>query len=775
LEDRQVFESWKEIASYLKRSYKTLRRLERDHGLPVHRLEDSPKARVFAYKDEIDRWLQDMQQAGKISKRAVKIRKPSILQIIILAIISAVIVGLFLWHPWSTVEVDWSKPGNPNLAIPYFENNTGEQSLEYLRSGLSEWLIADLSQSRFINVVSGDRILTILQRLNLEEKEKYSSEDLAKIAKYGGANYIVKGNFIKVGDKFVITVMLQNPQTGEVVSSIKQESASEAELASKVDELTRYLKLDLKLTSEQIASDMDKDVGKITTSSPEAYKYYIEGVKYNNLAEVRVALQFLERAVTIDPEFAMAYRIMAACYWQLGDLIKWEESIQRALGLIDRISERERLLIQGHFYTWSQSEKRLDIAIDVFEELLELYPEDYIGNKNLGNIFMILEQWDKAIERFKVPIEDKTEFIWPYANISQVYMANGLYEKAQEVLENYIKNFPDNHVIRQRIALTHYNQGNLNFALSAIDKAASLDPANDVIIMLKGDIFSCKGYMLEAEREYKKLLDLEEPNAHLNYALKLSSLYLLQGKFTESKDLVRQLIQQAQKNGILWGESWGYLYLAYIQAKSGSPEQALESYSKALELWVDIETSEEPEEESLDLYFKGLAYLEMDSMIEAQKTADELEEITKFIMNEKLKRTHYIVLGMIELKKGNYLKAIEFSKQAVSLLPFQYQLNSADTQALYIEPLALSYYMAGDLERCQKEYERITSLTSGRMAWGDIYAKSFYMLGKINEQRGNKDKAIENYEKFLDLWKDADPGIAEVEDAREGLTRLKDQ
>ncbi len=80
----------------------------------------------------------------------------------------------------------------------------------------------------------------------------------------------MRGNFIKVGDHFVITVLLQKPQTGEIVGSIKKELMSETELPSKVDELTRSLKLDMKLTSEQIASDMDKDVGEITTSSPEA-------------------------------------------------------------------------------------------------------------------------------------------------------------------------------------------------------------------------------------------------------------------------------------------------------------------------------------------------------------------------------------------------------------------------------------------------------------------------------------------------------------------------
>ena len=77
------------------------------------------------------------------------------------------------------------------------------------------------------------------------------------------------------------------------------------------------------------------------------------------------------------------------------------------------------------------------------------------------------------------------------------------------------------------------------------------------------------------------------------------------------------------------------------------------------------------------------------------------------------------------------------------------------------------------MERAQEEYERIISLTVGRYFSGDIHAKSFYMLGKIHEQQGNTAKAIEHYEKFLSLWKNADPGIPEVEDARNRLAELR--
>jgi tetratricopeptide (TPR) repeat protein len=86
--------------------------------------------------------------------------------------------------------------------------------------------------------------------------------------------------------------------------------------------------------------------------------------------------------------------------------------------------------------------------------------------------------------------------------------------------------------------------------------------------------------------------------------------------------------------------------------------------------------------------------------------------------------------------------------------------------------LGLAYYKAGDLENAQTEYEAIIKLTTGRLRYGDIYAKSFYMLGKIAEQQGDKGRAIENYRKFLDLWKDADPDRPEPADARKRLAAI---
>ena len=211
--------------------------------------------------------------------------------------------------------------------------------------------------------------------------------------------------------------------------------------------------------------------------------------------------------------------------------------------------------------------------------------------------------------------------------------------------------------------------------------------------------------------------------------------------------------------------------LAYLHLKSGNLEEALEECERAMNSIV--ESPWYLYDQIVQLHRKGHAYLEKRSLDEAQQTAKEIKESVEKLINKKFIRYYYHLIGMTDLKRENFSEAIEYFKEALSLLPSQWEYP--DPHALFIDSSALTYYKAGDLVKAQEEYEKITALTTGRLHYGDIYAKSFYMLGKIYEQQGKTTKSIENYEKFLDLWKDADLGIAEVEDAKKRLAELQIQ
>jgi len=173
------------------------------------------------------------------------------------------------------------------------------------------------------------------------------------------------------------------------------------------------------------------------------------------------------------------------------------------------------------------------------------------------------------------------------------------------------------------------------------------------------------------------------------------------------------------------------------------------------------------------LHCKGLIYLEMKSIDEARKTADRLKELIQGGMNRKRIRRYYHLMGMIELKRENSSRAIEYLNEAISLLPFEHSQD--DEHALFFDSLASAYYKSGDIEKAQLEFEKIASLTAGRQYWGDIYTKSFYKLAKIYQEKGWKGKAIEHFEQFIGFHKDADQKTPELTDAKNQLAQLQSQ
>ena len=662
-----------------------------------------------------------------------------------LVVVAIVIIVAVIWQPWSQKEAIPIPSDKPSLAVMYFENNTGDEKLDHWRKMLSDLLITDLSQSKYLRVLSGDRLFKILSGLNQLETETFSSDILKEVAIKGGVNHLLLGKYARMGETFRIDVVLQEASTGEIIGSERVEARGEEEVFPKVDEITRRIKENFKLSAEEIASDIDKEVGKITTSSAEAYKYYIEGREYYHKGESQKNIELMKKAISVDPNFALAYRSLWAASLK-------DEYIQKAFELRSQLSDKERLWIEGNYY--QRSEKTYDKAMEAYKKLTDLYPEISLGYVSLGILYNNLEEWDKAIERFRMPIQNKEEAYWSYDRQAISYMAKGLYDKAKDILEYYLNNFSDHKNIRQGLALNYLCQGKYDLALVEVDRALSFDPNRAYSIARKGDIYLCQGDLIKAEKEYQKLLDLEDQGGASTYKDRLGAMFFLQGKFDEAKNQIKNLFP---------------FDLAYMYLKSGEPEKALEESNRA---WSSAVKSENLAWQRQILHYKGLAYLEMNSVDEAQKTAGELKELIEEGLNKKHIRYYHHLLGRIEFEKDNIPKAIEYFKEALSYMPSQFNIAS-NSNAIFLDSQANAYYKADDLEKAQEKYERITSLTVDRINYGDIYAKSFYMLGKIYEQQGNNAKAIENYEKFLTLWKEADPSISEVEDAKKRLAGLK--
>ena len=747
-----------------------LKCLEKDKEKRYQNADD-----VFSDLSRIDKGLPTSEITAPVKKSLTRkeitvtigLKRLLVPALTVLAL-AIIVTAVLLFLPKKT---DVAVPSDRiSLAVMYFRNNTGDESLDHWRTMLSDLLIKDLLQSKYIRVLSEDRLYDILEDLNQLEARSYSSRVLKDVADRGKANYILQGNYAKAGDMFRINVTLQDAQTLELVGSEGIEGEGEGSIFSLVDELTRRIKSSFELTADEIAADIDREVGKITTSSPEAYRYYVEGRKLHLQGDYAGSIESYQKALSVDPEFAMALRSLAWAHNSLAYRDNWKRYMKSAFDLSDRLSDRESLLIEGDFY--SASEKDYDKAIEAYDRLLALYPDDVLGNANSARLYRMLEQWDNAIERDSVNVENQEESANSYSGLASAYMAKGLYDKAQEILESYLTKFPDRGLVHQGLGYVYFCQNKLDLALIEFSKAIELKPDYLRYYDKKGNIYHVKGDIEKAKAEFDKVLQTEEQPMHFWARDWLGHVHLLEGKFEDAKDELQKSLELSIKYEEKGAESGFYSRLAYVHLGKEDFDAALKESMRG------EKSSADPQgcmfcHQKWAVLFKGIAYAKKNSFDEAQQTAEELKKSIEAGLNSHYMRLYYHLAGVIEFEKGNIAKSVGYFEKAASLLPFQYDVDTFNDQALFMDALAMAYYKTGDIEKAQTQYEKIVNLTMGRIHWGDIYAKSLYALGKIYEQKGWAGKAIESYEKFLGLWKDADPGQSEVEDARKRLAGLR--
>jgi serine/threonine protein kinase len=699
-----------------------------------------------------------------------------------LFIVTLILIALIFWHPWSKKGAVPIPSDKPSLAVMYFKNNTGDESLDFWRSALSDSIITDLSQSKFIRVLNTDSLYSILERLDLLEAKNYSSKDLKKVAVEGGVNHILQGGISKAGDNFRIEYRLQEIDKGEIIGSDRVEGIGQESIFTMVDEITTKIKKDLKLTQMQIADDIDRDLGKITTSSPEAYKYYIEGERLHFQHKYNQAIESFKKALEFDPEFAMAHRNISTCYWNLGEYEKQRTYLQKAIIYKENLPPREYFLLQGDLY--SLREETWDKSVEMYKKILEIYPEDFLGYHMVAYMYGRMGELDKAINYNERLLQIGTQERMIYSNLFWWYWSKGEYAKGKQILVDFLDNVREDPGFRMRLIWIHIIDGKFDLGLKECEK---YDYWNSKTlrywIYYFQDKFNLIHKAIQDEWDSKE----DFPLFTLFF---MRCLYMTQGNMQKAIALAKTIIKEMQLNERSMLALYVDLGILYLSTKR--PEPALEAFSDGIS---NLNISESAlssgdslwENESgclrILLFWQTVAYTMIGELTKAEEMLGKIEQITPPTSKNAFQNMIFYLKGKIALERNEYLEAIENLKMADSSIYKEWVYYPLDRyrnifpgksyhHAFYLNDLALAYYKAGELDKSRLEYEKIISLTIHRYLWGDIYAKSFYMLGKIHEQQGNKAKAIEHYEKFLSLWKDADPGLVEVEDARKRLAAL---
>jgi serine/threonine protein kinase/Tfp pilus assembly protein PilF len=665
--------------------------------------------------------------------------------------------------PSPDVEIE-----RPSLAVVYFENNTGDENLAHWRKGFAELLTTDLSQSKYLSVLSGDRVYNILDSLGQLDATGYSSDVLKQVARKGKVRHILRGSYIKAGPRFRVSISLHNMATGESVSSQTVEAEGEENLFALVDDLTRRIKSDMRLTSEQIADDIDKEAAEVTTSSPEAYKLFIEGLRHYYRGEFKRSIEFMDKAIAIDPEFVGAYLIKAWVYENAGEYAKYVPLFKKAFELRHKVSERERIRFFPFYYI--AIEKDIPRAMKELQRFVSLYPNDLFANHQLGYLyFHEFEEYEKSVKYFQRNIENRVEMFHSYYVGAWALMCLGKYEIARDVCEIYISEIRDHPEIRFNLSINYLCQGDYDRAQAEAEKGAKLGYTSSYRSdLIKGGILQAKGDIKGAEGYYRKLADSGKVLDAVYGRELLGMLALRQGRFKDAGSHIEQALKLTEAAGNKANMSRLYSHLAYIGLQTEDCEAALEACGSALEFG---KKSRNPFHEiKLALHLKGLCQLALHNSGAALETAEELKTLAGKSPNRKGLKEYLHLSASIEMEKGNTVEAISYFKQAIDLLPAQHQddligFSKPFRRTIFLDSLAKAFFLAGQMDKAQQTFKDLTALTIGRHYWGDLYVKAYYWLGKISEKLGKPEEAANHYRTFLELWEKADPEITELSDA----------
>jgi len=780
MSDEKMLESWKEIGTYLHRSPKTCRRWAHDLGLPVHRLDGTPKARVFAYSEELDRWRDEKLREGEkhfqttdeslaglaAAEKSLpttvrtlpttlapsrKITKTFGLKKIVISAVAVIVVVagiLFLWKPWARGKMPLAASQKPSLAVLYFENISQDRSLDDWITGIPQLLMTDLGQSKLVSVLGYDEVYGILQTLGLKDAQKYSSADLTRVARQSRVTHTITGSILKPGDKIIITLAMKEPSGKDSRSwSEGFECSGEAEIPAAVDRMTTEIKQALGLTRSQISGDLDALTVDITTSSIEAFKLYNEGRRLYVAGKSAESIPPMLKAIEKDPEFAMAYRSLSMALWGQGRREEAYRNLQKALEFSGKASPKERFWIQINYY--GNSEKTYDKELETCQKWLDLYPDDTHAMMLTGFAYNHVEDSDQAIKFFDMSIQKGSVNPFCYYYLASSYNRLGDYEKARQTAERGLSMHPDNFWIETSLFDYYVSQGKIVEAQALLEKRAATSPGLGVVLRM-GDLKAIQGKYDEAAAIFAKY----DPSAP-SLKSRLPDLKLSEGKINQAIELARN--------------DEDHFSLIYLNYRAGNFEGALAESQKALQ---DALKAESLRDQALTLQMRGRTELALGDLPAARRTAEELKKCIEGAPNKKLMRHYYYLAGIIEREAGQYAKAVDHLKKVIPLLEAESWYSKTPWKAIFYDGLAAVYFKFGDLGRAEETYRKIQSLALVRLQCGDVYAASFYWLGKIAEKEGKKIEAVENYRKFLDPWKDADPGLPEVEDARKRLAGL---
>ena len=609
-----------------------------------------------------------------------------------------------------------------SVLVADFTNLTGDPNFD---NALRQGLEVQLQQSPYLNLVSEDHIQHTLRLMGQRPETQITGQVAREVCVRSGTAALLEGAIQNVGTRYVLNLRSTNCRTGDVIDREQAEVASKEEVLEAITQMTRDFR---KRVGESAATLQKHDVplAEATTASIDALQAYSLGLQAVASKGEEASIPFFRRAVELDPKFAMAYAYMSLEYGSSGSTELATENIRKAYELADHVSDNERFFISAYYY--GRATGNQEKARQICEQWAETYPRDPAPHAFLGGfIYPVLANFDKGMEEARKGMEMAPDQSIFYLELCAESWSAGRRKDSEEAL----RLASERKIATPKLLVFEYDLAFLTDDLDGMQKAVKAAQGNP----------DAADWMADAR----------------------AFSFAHAGRLKEARVLSRQAMELAQQQGNRERAAQFTIKSALWEAFFGNAREAKQAVASALALANNRELE----------YGAAVAEGLAGDSKQAQARADHLE--TEYPDDTSVRFSYLPVIhSIVALNHNDPAGAIGALEPAIP-----YELGAPRCTvviffgALY--PILFrgeAYLAAHKGPEAAREYQKLLD-HSGPMIGDPVAVLAHLGLARSYALSGDASNARNQYKAFLAMWKEADPDLPVLHEARTELARLQ--
>jgi serine/threonine protein kinase/tetratricopeptide (TPR) repeat protein len=585
------------------------------------------------------------------------------------------------------------------IVLADFDNKTGDAVFDdTLRRGLS----VHLEQSPFLSIISDQQIQQSLQMMGQKPDVKLTPDLARELCQRTSSTAVLDGSIAQIGAQYLLTLKAVNCANGQTIASTEAEVIDKSHVLDALGKGSSEIrkKLGESLTTVR---KFDTPLVEATTPSLEALKAFSLGSKALNGGDFTASVAALQRAIALDPNFALAIAALSANYVNLGERSLAIENAKKAYELRERVTELEKFAIESTYQTLVTGD--LEKARHTYEFWAQTYPRHSGPHFGLGNLYNSLGQHEKALAEARESFRLSSRESLDYGYLSFAYVAVGQLKEARATAEEALMKNLASPSLSLVIYVLDFLQNDTAGMAEQVTSAAGRPGLENALLEMEADTAAYSG--------------------RLEKARGLSRRAVASAEQAKEKETAAGYEAQAALREALFGNVEGARQRGAAMLKLSTGRDVQFATALALSLTGDA--------------------------VQAQKLADELA--TQF-PEDTIVKFNYLptIRAQLALNRNDASNAIELLQATA---PYELGIEG-QVYPVYLRGQA--YLAARRGNEAVAEFQKILD-HRGLVTNGPIGALSHLQIGRALDLQGDTAKARAAYQDFLALWKDADPDI----------------